>query len=200
MTNKATLNRTSAKAFGVIILLTSTACSQPPPTTPGTATSKSPPATSGAQSHDSSSGIKNPKILKSVDDTCQLLTPDQVDQLGAQGETNTETTPWGEKNCKWSNEKVSVTLSKNTVSGKGFSRIEERKDNFANFDRTTVKGYPAARINSKGNLCVVGMGISSESTLSVSVSKYNSTDPQHDDPCAFAEKVAAEALKNIPDA
>ncbi|MDR7301501.1 DUF3558 domain-containing protein [Haloactinomyces albus] len=196
-------HRSSLSIIGAMILLSVTACAQAGPGSPESTSTNEPTShstQSASRKTNPASEIKDPKNIEAVTDRCQLLTTEQLAQLGARSRPSQDTAPWGEPTCKWSSDQVQVTLAANTVSGGGFSRIRGNKDEYANYKETTVSGYPAARVNFSSLTCGVFIGISKEDTFSASVTIYNTNEPQHSDPCVFAEKVATEALTNIPDA
>ncbi|GAA2810285.1 DUF3558 domain-containing protein [Saccharopolyspora taberi] len=164
-------------------------------TPPGTGDSA---PTSESNAADPALKVEAPLNLKAVSDGCQLLTDGQLAQLGGGGAPTPFDTEWGQKGCTWTNDAVVIEVAPDSKQGGGFSRIQRNKNSFLTYAETKVANYPAARVNQAELLCGVAAGVSDEDTVLVSVTRYNSDAPQHADPCAFAEKVFTEVIKNIP--
>lgn len=186
------IRRASLTAASLLAVLGASACS---PSTPEPAPeSSAPPATSAPSAPE----VQNPKNLKSINDACQLLTPEQVAQLGG-GAPQGDTSVYGESQCAWANENFAATVAINTTVG-GPAKIFEDPESSDNFTPTQVDGYPAARIDAQSVVCRVEVGIAEDQSVEINYSKFGGTDPEMQDPCGYAEKIASEVLKNIPNA
>lgn len=175
------------------------ACSQSTPADSGNAT----PAATEAQAPQEDQAqspqekIDSPLNLKAVTDTCQLLTPEQLEQLGGGGEPEPAEQPWPEMACSWEGDNLGIELSPDSTNGGGIERI---KNNFAGeYDEViNVAGYPAIHIDVTDMTCTLSAAVSEEHVIGVGVAIYNKVEPQHQDPCAFADRVFTEVVKNIP--
>lgn len=139
--------------------------------------------------------VQNPKNLKSIADACQLLTPEQVATLGG-GAPAPDTSVYGESQCTWSNEAFATTVAINTAGGP--AKIFDSPESNDNFQPTQVGGYPAARIDAQSVVCRVEVGVAEDQSVEINYSKFGGTSPEMQDPCGYAEKIAGEAVKNIP--
>ncbi|GAB3283081.1 hypothetical protein GCM10027563_13630 [Parasphingorhabdus pacifica] len=191
------LRRAILASVATVSALVLSACGQATEDSPGQSSSPE-KTTQPTKAADPALKVTNPKDVSALQDPCAALTQGQLADLGATAEPTTDETPWGETACSWSGDNVSIDFSPDSVSGGGFSRIRENQDEFANYEETNVAGYPAARINSSELLCGIAAGVSDEHTVLINVTKFGSDASQHADPCAFAEKVFTESVKNIP--
>ncbi|MDA3648240.1 DUF3558 domain-containing protein [Saccharopolyspora indica] len=160
------------------------------------------PTTSDEATTSAAPKVKNPKNIKAVSDPCQLLTQEQFAQLG--GSTGakppeSEISGLGEPACSWRNDAFSTAISVNTTHGgpEEIAKLAEKSDNFK---ATEVEGYPGARVDEQSSLCRIDLAIADDQSFAINYAKNAGGTPEMDDPCTFAEKLASEALKNIPDA
>lgn len=145
--------------------------------------------------------VDSPKNLKGITDACQLLTPEQLNQLGAdEPEIEPSTNPqYQEPSCDISSDALKITIDINTEHG-GMTAANSRASNFENFEATEVDGYPAAQVNAAGNLCTILTGVADDQSIEIYYAKNSGGTPEMEDPCGYANKIPAEALKNIPPA
>ncbi|RKT83722.1 Protein of unknown function [Saccharopolyspora antimicrobica] len=143
--------------------------------------------------------VENPKNLKAVTNACDLLTPEQISQLGGGGQPEEDTSAYGETQCYWSGDAFAVGVAVNTTSG-GPAKIHEAGSSRDNFEPTTVDGYPGARVDKQDILCRIELGVADDQSVEINYTKHSGGSPEMDDSCGFAEKIASETLKNIPDA
>lgn len=142
--------------------------------------------------------LENPKNVKAVTDVCQILTPQQLTQLGAATSGEKETTMYGEPKCTWTNDNFSATVALNTTTGFGPAKIREKGR--AKNTLTQVSGYPAMHVDAQSSLCRVEVGLNKGQSIAVNYAVNSGDAPAMQDPCAYAEKIAAAAIENIPDA
>lgn len=143
--------------------------------------------------------VVHPKDLRGID-PCELLAPEQTAELGLIAPGQKETSDWGETKCLLLGPVVGIGFSPNTTLGDGLDRAYRNKNNFDNFAESNVDGYPAVRVNFATQSCALIVGVSDEQTLTMELTRVSSDAPGRGDPCAFAESVAAEVMKNLPDA
>ncbi|MEU5850639.1 DUF3558 domain-containing protein [Saccharopolyspora shandongensis] len=145
--------------------------------------------------------VENPKNLKSTTDACQLITKDQLSQLGAEGEGKTEqsTSEYGETQCFIRNDAFAINIAINTKVG-GLAKIMEGADSSDNFKPTQVGGYQGARVDEQSTLCRVELAVADDQSIEVNFSLRGGDSPEMKDPCGYAEKISSEVLKNIPNA
>ncbi|MCP2262473.1 Protein of unknown function (DUF3558) [Streptoalloteichus tenebrarius] len=174
-------------------------------TTPGLAStststgSQSSAATSTAATGDGAPKVATPKNLKAIADPCQLLTPQQIQEIGA-GEPRQEKSQWGEAKCSWHNDNLVVSLAPDTTQGKGLSTVYANRDSLSNSEETTVGGYPGLRTGKISMACSVYVGVSDNQVFLGTVTVRRDAKPEYKDRCAFAEKVAGMVLSNLPPA
>ncbi|GAB3283090.1 DUF3558 domain-containing protein [Parasphingorhabdus pacifica] len=196
MQRRATLISVAALALSL------TGCAQ---SSEGTAESapdsgESAASTQPSEPTDPALRISNPKDLGTVTDACDLLTPEQLTALSAGTEAEPDTTVYGESKCSWRNDDFRMTVALNATTGTGPEKIHEDGKASDNFQPTEVDGYPAARVDEQSTLCRVEVGIADDQAVAINYSKRGGDAPELQDPCGYAEKIASEALKNIPDA
>lgn len=182
----------TASAFSIIGLA---ACSPAQTDTP-----ESPETQHSTSETNPAPAVDKPKNLAAITDACQLLTTQQLTQLGAQATPKPSETAYGESKCKWSNGDLAATVALNATTDTGPEQIFEMEEITDNFTRTEVDGYPAARVDEQSDLCRVEVGVSDTTSFSVNYYKYSGDSPEMQDPCGYAEKIASEVLKNIPNA
>lgn len=196
MRKESELLRSILASAALLAILTISACSQSTPD----ATDSTDSAIHTSTTPEASFAIHSPKNLKDVGDPCQLLTPQQLSKLGAQATPERVESIKNVPACDWDTDDFAVTITADTATG-GIDNKYASKENFNNFAPVKVKGYPAAHINETKIQCRVTVGVSKASLFTVDFTNHQSGNRSDlKDPCAFAEKVAAEALSNIPDA
>ncbi|SHE54207.1 Protein of unknown function [Streptoalloteichus hindustanus] len=129
-------------------------------------------------------------------DPCQLLTPNQLRELGAAQSGKPDQAPWGETLCTWS-DAIRVTVAPDTKR-RGLTEVYLRKSSYNNFEASTVAGYPAVRADFGEIRCNVNVGVAEDQLLLVQYANNVSRKVEHKDTCAFGERIAAEVLKNLP--
>jgi hypothetical protein len=171
----------------------------------GEPASTPPPEQSAPETQQTDSGVQpvevqNPLDVKAFgEDPCRLLKPEQVAALGITAEPDTADVFAG-VSCVWEDDAASVEMSVDLTGRGGYARVRAGADEaYENFEEIDTLGYPAARANVFGEEnCNLVVGVSEQDVLLISTDKFISDDPQHQDQCAFAEKVFHEAVKNIP--
>lgn len=184
---------TFTAAIALAILGVSACAPSGSSSTPSSTTSGAAATTSAAP------GVENPKNLKSITDACQLLTPEQISQLGGGGQPEEDTSAYGESQCYWSGDAFAVGVAINTASG-GPAKIYKASASRNNFAPTTVDGYPGARVDKQDILCRIELGVADDQSIEVNYTKHSGGSPEMNDPCRFAEKITSEVLRNVPDA
>ncbi|SHH01208.1 DUF3558 domain-containing protein [Streptoalloteichus hindustanus] len=168
-------------------------------TTSGQAPTSSPPQSSVAASTtaavDVVPKVTKPKNLKAIADACQLLSPQQLQELGA-SQPRPDKSPWGEGTCTWRNDNLNVHLAPDTTQGKGLAIAYANRRN--NSEATTVNGHPGLRSGKESMSCGLWIGASDTQALSISLTVLRDVKPEYKDRCAFAEKVAGMVLSNLP--
>jgi uncharacterized protein DUF3558 len=191
------LRRATLTAVSLLVVLGASACSPGGSTTPPKTTS-----TESASTTSAAPKVENPKNLKAITDACQLLTKDQVAQLG--GDTGAQPpeeskSEYDESQCKWRSDAFTAYAAINTKFG-GLAKIMEAAESSDNFKQTQVDGYQGARVDEQSNLCRIELAIADDQSLEINYFKNAGGTPEMNDPCSFAEKITSEALKNIPNA
>ncbi|WP_258345502.1 DUF3558 domain-containing protein [Saccharopolyspora gregorii] len=158
-----------------------------------------PQAAPSKENVDPALAVQNPKNLKGVQDACQLLTAEQRAALQVDGQTEQADSEYQEPACDINGDVLNTSIAINTNHG-GMTAAHARKDNFDNFEPTEVAGYPAVLVNFSDTLCTVAVGVSDTQSVDVYYAKNSGGTPEMDDACGYAEKIAAEVLKNIPPA
>ncbi|MCI2424246.1 DUF3558 domain-containing protein [Saccharopolyspora sp. K220] len=182
--------------MSLLALVGAAACSPGGSTTPPSSSSDEPAASASAAPK-----VENPKNLKTITNACQLLTTDQLAQLGATGSQAPEqsTSQYGESQCHFQSEPFSAYVAINTKFG-GLERLTQDASSSDNFKPTQVDGYQGARIDEQSDLCKVELAIADDQSVEINYFKNSGGTPEMDDPCGYAEKISSEVLKNIPDA
>ncbi|WP_308198073.1 DUF3558 domain-containing protein [Saccharopolyspora soli] len=190
------LRRATLTAVSLLALVGAAACSPGGSTTPPSSSSDEPAASASAAPK-----VENPKNLKTITNACQLLTTDQLAQLGATGSQAPEqsTSQYGESQCHFQSEPFSAYVAINTKFG-GLERLTQDASSSDNFKPTQVDGYQGARIDEQSDLCKVELAIADDQSVEINYFKNSGGTPEMDDPCGYAEKISSEVLKNIPDA
>nr|BFF04363.1 hypothetical protein GCM10020241_60380 [Streptoalloteichus tenebrarius] len=180
----------AAVCFAVLVLPLG-ACTS---TTPGRATAAAVSSSVSA----ASSGVPrvaNPKNLKDVADPCQLITSQQLQELGA-SDPRPGKTESGVPKCNWKNDNLAMTLT--TYGAQGLDSVYAQRNRFGNSQETTVSGYPGLRIASFSMSCGVYVGVAETQVFLADVTVRRDVRPEYKDRCVFAEKVAGMVLSNLP--
>lgn len=157
-------------------------------------------APSSEKADDPALAVDTPKNLKAVTDACSLLTAEQLKALGGDGAPKAAESIFGESECSWQGDNFGAIVGINTTTGMGPERIQQQVENAENSEATKVAGYPAARVDEQSALCRIEVGVAEEQAFTVNYSKHAAELPEMADTCGYGEKIAAEVLKNIPDA
>ncbi len=195
MSPRSTLRRGLPLAAAALAVTATAACS---PSSSGT---PEPTGRAPATSQTTKPGptIDSPKNLQAVTDSCELLTQQQLDQLGMQAEPERKESMLGIPSCDWSGDDFAMTIAPDTRTG-GIDQLYKSNTPGQGFQKSQVKGYPAAWIDKQSILCRVEVGVSKDSKFSVSWTSYQSDPAKPVKPCESGEKIAAMVLQNIPDA
>lgn len=187
----ALVRRQIVAGLCVLPLTLVAACDQTSPGTPS-------PQTSAPTTTDSTAPkVSNPKNLKARQ-ACQLLTQDQVQRLGATSTTKVKKSPWGEDQCQWINDAISLYISPDTTQGKGLSTVYDNMAGGENFAPLTIAGYPAARTDKQSLSCAIYVATSDTQDFLVDFTRLGGTRADYMDPCGFAQTVATDVLNNLP--
>ncbi len=184
---------TIVAACGLLISLAA-ACSQP------TGGNGSPTSSTSSTTSASASGapkVANPKNLK-AHKACQLLTPAQLQSLGAASTPKEGTAVWGEKDCEWGNDNLNIGVSPDTTQGQGLAIVYENMSGTPSFQPLTIAGYPAARTSKQTISCSIGVGTSDTQVFLVDLTVLGVNRTNNTDPCAVAQTVATDVLSNLP--
>lgn len=190
------LRRASLTALSLLAVLGASACAPGSDSPAPEQRSEPAPATSGAPQ------VENAKDLKAVANACELLAPDQVAALGGTAERQPpeeSKSMYGETQCKWQTDAFNVNIAVNTTYG-GVQQLDETAGSSEGSQRTEVAGYQGVRYDVQSDLCSVDVAVAGDQSLEIGYFKNAGGTPEMDDPCGFAEKIAGEALKNVPDA
>lgn len=174
--------------------LVATGCSSSGTGSPEPITSPETP-TSSAQAVE----IESPKNLKAVDDACSLLTPQQLNELGMKAKPEHDESPLGVPVCDWNGDKYQMSIIPDVKSG-GIDTLYKSRPSVR---KSTVSGYPAAWLNKQSLLCRVEVGVAPDAVLTISYTSHAGSAKAESGaikPCKEGEKIAAMALKNVPDA
>lgn len=140
----------------------------------------------------------NPKDLSAVKKSCDLLTQEQLDELGMAAEPSQTEAIVGIAPCNWDGDKFAMSLAPDTSSG-GIRDFYQQYGGTKQMTKTTVKGYPAGWIDKTDITCRVEVGVAKGAKFAVNYTAYG-PDRHQSEPCKQGEKIAAMVLKNIPDA
>ncbi|MBB5155463.1 DUF3558 domain-containing protein [Saccharopolyspora phatthalungensis] len=145
--------------------------------------------------------IDQPKNLAGLTAPCQLLTPQQLQELGA-GASEQDKSEWGQAACRWRNQQLAIKVSPDTVQGQGLDYTAKIYGDGSGNPNAQVSGYPAVHGGVNDLRCNVFVGVSDKQVLSVSFTTGSEgrSNPEYADPCAMADKVAGLVLSNLPPA
>lgn len=193
------VRRAGVGVVAVAVGLMVASCSGTTPGTPSAETSVEDSTVPPSGSDGQAPPVENPKNLQGID-PCELMTPEQLSELGVPEAGTKDESPWGEELCGWDSPVVSMSLSPNTTLGDGLDRAYRNKENFDEFEVSDVDGYPSVRVDFATQSCGLIAGISDEQTLSMEFTRVSPDAPGKGDPCEFAESVMGEIIANLPDA
>ncbi|WP_083821667.1 DUF3558 domain-containing protein [Saccharopolyspora spinosa] len=140
--------------------------------------------------------VSNPKNLDAVADPCQLLTSEQLNQLGTGGEPSHRPSPWGQDTCTWDNRVLRVKLSPSTTMDHGLKSALRSVRKEAPDEQ--VDGYPMVTTQPLSTSCGIYVSATPQDTFVVDVDATESDRPEHRDTCAVAKRVASMVLSNLP--
>jgi hypothetical protein len=140
--------------------------------------------------------VSNPKNLDAISDPCQLLTAEQLSQLGTGGQPSHRPSPWGQDTCTWDNNVLRVKVSPSTTLKHGLKSVLRTVNKTAPDEK--VEGYPMVTAQPLGLSCGIYVSTTSEDTFAVDISATDSDRPEHQDTCAVAKQVASMVLSNLP--
>ncbi|MGW1682614.1 DUF3558 domain-containing protein [Saccharopolyspora sp. NPDC002376] len=184
--------RTAMTAAASLLVLGVAGCSAP---TPGEAE----PTTGGETSAANDPfQIDQPKNLKAVSDPCQLLNPQQLQELGAGDDPKPGESQWKQSECTWQSRQLTVTVSPDTIQGQGLKYTAKI---VADGKPTAeVAGYPAVHYGATSDSCGAYVGTADTELLYIdfSVGPDGRNNPKFSDPCAAADKIAGMVLENLP--
>ncbi|MFB9428203.1 DUF3558 domain-containing protein [Streptoalloteichus tenebrarius] len=200
------MNVTHARRFSAAVVFLSSvvmataACTSTTSGQPSTPTSAEiSAATSTAATDNGAPKVTSPKNLKAITDPCQLLTPQQLQELGASG-PRPDKSKWGEASCTWRNDNLNLNVAPDTTQGQGMAAVYAHRKDFSNSEKTSVNGHPGLRVEKFSKTCGLYVGTSDTQLLLVDVAVLRDVKPEYRDHCAFIEKVAGMVLSNLPPA
>ncbi|WP_190820915.1 DUF3558 domain-containing protein [Saccharopolyspora pogona] len=187
--------RTTLAAAASLFVLGLAGCSSP---TPGL-----PEPTTGGETTSAVNDpfrIDQPKNLKAISDPCQLLNPQQLQEVGATTTGRQDKSQWGQANCAWDGAKLALQVSPDTVQGQGLRYTTKI---VADGKPTAeVAGYPATHVGATSGSC--GTYVSTSDTELFLVDFQMGTEDFKESgfsgPCAAADKIAEMVIKNLPPA
>ncbi|MER7009875.1 DUF3558 family protein [Saccharopolyspora sp. NPDC000359] len=144
--------------------------------------------------------IEQPKNLKAISDPCQLLTQQQLQELGAGGEPKPGESQWKQSECTWQSQQLTVTVSPDTIQGQGLRYTAKI---VADGEPTAeVSGYPAVHVGATSGSCGTYVGTSDTELFYVdfSVGTDGRSNPEFSDACAAADRIAGMVIENLPPA
>ncbi|GAA4611113.1 DUF3558 domain-containing protein [Saccharopolyspora hordei] len=144
--------------------------------------------------------IDQPKNLAAVSAPCQLLSQNQLQELSA-GQAEPGESEWGQENCRWSNQLFAVNISPDTVQGQGISWMAKTAGDNGKPD-ANVNGYPAVHYAETRGSCATIVGTSDTETFLVNyqIGSEGRGNPEYENPCGMADKIAGMVLENLPPA
>lgn len=140
--------------------------------------------------------IEQPKNLQAVGHACELLTSEQLQQLGLGGEPQPDESLWGEASCDWANDAAGVSVTQMNQTSP--ATMYQNAKTFDEYHPGQVRGYPANHTDRLSNLCTVDVGVSDTATFRVDFTQHEHSTPEMQDACGYADTIAAEVLTNIP--
>jgi uncharacterized protein DUF3558 len=184
--------RSTLTAAASLLVLGLAGCSSP--------TSGEPEPTTGGETTSEANDpfhIDQPKNLKAISDPCQLLNPQQLQELGA-GPPKPEQSQWRQTSCTWRNQLLSINVAPDTVQGQGLRYTTKI---VADGEPTAeVAGYPAVHYGISSGSCGTYVG-TSDTELFLVYFQMGTEDFKKSgfaDPCAAADKIAGMVISNLP--
>ncbi|GGI68582.1 hypothetical protein GCM10011581_01900 [Saccharopolyspora subtropica] len=193
------LRRANLTAIAALAVLAAAGCSVP------NSSGQNPPSSAASEPTSSSSNpaakVDKPKNLASITDACQVLTQEQLTTLNAVNAKAPEpgSSPNGHPMCQWSNDNFGLIVGVDNTTGLGTGYIVEKAES-SNAELRNIDGYPAVRMDETNLLCRVEVGVSDKEHIAVDFTRHSDAVPEMQDSCGYAEKIASEVLKNLPDA
>ncbi|MER7077653.1 DUF3558 domain-containing protein [Saccharopolyspora kobensis] len=167
----------------------------------GSATSGQPvPSTAGQTTTvDDPFKVDNPRNLAAISDPCQLLSPEQLQQLGATSPVP-DRSPWGQGTCRWNNEQLSLNLAPDTVQRQGLKYTAKIFGDEQGNPTAEIDGYPAVHAGVSDLACTTAVGVSETEMFNVqfTAGSEGRNNPEFSDPCAVSDRVAGMVLANLP--
>ncbi|PKW18480.1 DUF3558 domain-containing protein [Saccharopolyspora spinosa] len=188
--------RTSpAFAAVAVVALGVVGCTQQ---TDGTPIETTAPISQAASNDPGMPQVANPKNLEAVSDPCQLLTADQLAQLGTGGKPTHRPSAWGEDTCTWGakTDGLRVNLAPSTTLNRGLTSVLRTVHKTAPDE--VIDGYPMVTSQPLTYSCGIYVSTTSEDVFSLNVDRGDSDRPEHQDTCAVAKQVASMVLSNLP--
>lgn len=152
-----------------------------------------PPPPASTTNADAGPRIANPKKLSAIADPCQLLKPEQAEQLGTGNPQPGRLSGWGQPTCDWEVNNFVVSLAPETVQGKGIS-VAMKNESKTKPD-SDVNGYPVVEAQTGRTTCGIVVGASSSEVLTVFTSVPSASGKK---PCDLAKEAAGLAMMNLP--
>ncbi|MHA6800468.1 DUF3558 domain-containing protein [Bounagaea algeriensis] len=192
-----TLGRTAQGTTAVLAALGLAGCVTP--TDAGSEDQQpSSPAESTPSQQQNTPQIDQPKNLQAVGGACELLTPEQLQQLGLGGEPQPDESMWGDSSCDWRNDNAMASVTQ--LNRTSPETMYQNAKTFDEFHPAKVQGYPANHRDRMSNLCSVDVGVSDSASFRIDFTRTGGDAPEMQDPCGYADTIATEVLKNIPNA
>ncbi|PRW64327.1 DUF3558 family protein [Actinopolyspora mortivallis] len=146
--------------------------------------------------------IPQPLNLAAITNPCHLLTQQQTTTLNAGPPQPNGKSAWGEQQCKWRNQQMTISIAPNTQQSQGleytaFTNTEDGKPTHR------IEDYPAVYGIGKTDLrCSTSVGVTRKNSFYVSftVGTEGRGNPEYSDPCAMSDKIAGMVLDNLPPA
>ncbi|WP_246025102.1 DUF3558 family protein [Saccharopolyspora antimicrobica] len=142
--------------------------------------------------------IEKPKNLKAISDPCQLLSPQQLEQLASLSAGVPESSLWDQQACRWRNRQLTVSIAPDTTQGLGLKNTA--KNVSGGVPTGEVSGYPVVHFGKSAGSCGTYVGTSATELLLVSfqVGTDGRSNPEYADPCAMSDKITDMVLSNLP--
>ncbi|MGP4014420.1 DUF3558 domain-containing protein [Saccharopolyspora sp. 5N708] len=142
--------------------------------------------------------VSAPKNLEAVGDPCQLLRPEQLQQIGTTGATVHGPSAWGEDTCTWGVDAdgLQINIAPAVTTNYGLARVLQTTGKPAPDEN--VEGYPGVIVDPAMFTCGIYVAVSAEDVFGVAADRGDSDRPEHQDPCAVAKQVASMVLSNLP--
>ncbi|WP_211212940.1 DUF3558 domain-containing protein [Actinopolyspora mortivallis] len=158
------------------------------------------PNTTSTTTKEDPFAIPKPLNLAAIKDPCDLLTKQQIHQLDAGAPQPDGKSAWGQQQCKWRNQQMTISIAPDTQQKQGieytaFTNTEDGKPTHK------VDEYPAVHGIGKTNIrCSTSVGVTEKYTFYVSftVGTEGRGNPEYSDPCAMSDKIAGMVLDNLP--